>query len=221
MPSKQLSLNAQNDDIRDMPYGFSFDLSHISKSFFKELARVATNKNMHRRIGESARSLAEKFKIRELTGLEVSDALTLVEDLVDIYARNLSEREKFLETGKRVLFLPHCSRKYMDKRCQSRFEPEVPSYQCAQCSSDCLVNQASALGREKEYDIYVVAGSSCIPKILKKHSYEGVVGVACSQELRVGGDYIGNIGLRGQAVPLTKNGCANTWFSIQSLKRIL
>jgi len=204
-----------------MPYGFNFDLSHISKSFFRELARVATDKNMHRRIGESARSLAEKFKIRELTGLDVSDALTLVEDLVDIYARNLSEREKFLETGKRALFLPHCSRKYMDKRCQSSFDPEVPSYQCAQCSPDCLVNQASALGRERKYDIYVIAGSSCIPKILKKHSYEGVVGVACSQELRVGGNYIENIGLRGQAIPLTKNGCANTWFSMQSLKRIL
>jgi len=204
-----------------MPYGFSFDLSQISKSFFKELAKVATEKNIHRRVGESARSLAEKFKIREITGLDVSDALMLVEDLVDIYARNLSEKEKFLETRKRALFLPHCSRKYMDKRCQARFDTDAPSYQCAQCSSDCLVNQATALGRKRGYDVYVLAGSSCIPKILKNHSYDGVVGVACSQELKVGGDYIGNNGLRGQAVPLVKNGCANTWFSIKSLKRIL
>jgi len=204
-----------------MPYGFSFDLSQISKSFFKELARVATEKNIHRRIGEKARSLAEKFRIREITGLDISDALTLVEDLVDIYTRNLSEREKFLETRKRALFLPHCSRKYMDNQCQARFDPEVPSYHCAQCSSDCLVNQATALGRKRGYDVYVLAGSSCIPKMLKNHSYRGVVGVACSQELKVGGDYIGNNGLRGQAVPLIKNGCANTWFSIESLKRIL
>lgn len=204
-----------------MPYGFSFDLSQISKSFFKELARVATEKNMHRRIGERARNLAEKFRIRELTGLDVSDALMLVEDLVDIYVRNLSEQKSFLKTKKRALFLPHCSRKYMDNQCQARFDPEIPSYQCAQCSPDCLVNQATALGRERGYDVYVLAGSSCIPKILKKDSYEGVVGVACSQELKVGGDYIGNNCLRGQAVPLTKNGCANTWFSIESLKRIL
>lgn len=204
-----------------MPYGFSFDLSRISKSFFKELARVANEKNMHRRIGERARSLAEKFRIREITGLDVSDALMLVEDLVDIYVRNLSQRGMFLETKKRALFLPHCSRKYMDNRCQARFDPEIPSYHCAQCSQDCPVNQATALGKERGYDVYVLAGSSCIPKILKNHSYEGVVGVACSQELRVGGDYIGNNGLQGQAVPLTKNGCANTWFSIESLKRIL
>jgi len=204
-----------------MPYGFSFDLSQISKSFFKELARVATEKNVHRRMGKRARSLAKKFRIRELTGLDVSDALTLVEDLVDIYARNLSEREKFLETRKRALFLPHCSRKYMDNRCQAHFDPEIPSYYCAQCSQECIVNQATALAKEKGYDVYVLAGSSCIPKILKNHPYEGVVGVACSQELTVGGDYIGNNGLWGQAVPLTKNGCANTWFSIESLKRIL
>jgi len=204
-----------------MPYGFSFDLSHISKAFFKELARVATEKNMHRRIGDRARSLAEKFRIRELTGLDVSDALMVVEDLVDIYARNLSERKKFLKTTKRALFLPHCSRKHMDNRCQAHFDPEIPSYHCAQCSSDCLVNKATALGRERGYDVFVLAGSSCIPKILRKKSYEGVVGVACSQELKVGGDYTGQSRLRGQAVPLTKNGCANTWFSIESLKRIL
>lgn len=204
-----------------MPYGFSFDLSQISKSFFKELARVANEKNVHRRIGGRARRLAEKFRIREITGLDVSDALMLVEDLVDIYVRNLSQRKSFLETERRALFLPHCSRKYMDNRCQARFDSEVPSYHCAQCSPDCLINQATALGREKGYDVYVLAGSSCIPKILKKHSYEGVVGVACSEELRVGGDYIGHNGLRGQAVPLTKNGCANTWFSVESLKRIL
>ena len=172
-----------------MPYGFSFDLSQISKAFFKELARVATEKNMHRRIGDRARSLAEKFKIRELTGLDVSDALMVVEDLVDIYARNLSERKEFLRTTRRALFLPHCSRKYMDNRCQAKFDPEIPSYYCAQCSSDCLVNKATALGRERGYDVFVLAGSSCIPKILKKDAYEGVVGVACSQELKVGGDY--------------------------------
>ncbi|UCH70772.1 MAG: hypothetical protein JSV29_01955, partial [Candidatus Bathyarchaeota archaeon] len=79
---------------------------------------------MHRRIGERARSLAERFKIRELTGLDVSDALVLVEDLVDIYVRNLSERKSFSKTKDRALFLPHCSRKYMDKQCQARFDTE-------------------------------------------------------------------------------------------------
>jgi hypothetical protein len=204
-----------------MPYGFSFDLTKISKPFFKELTRVAHEKNVHRRIGDKARSLAEKFRIQEFTGLNISEAIMLVEDLVDIQIRNRLEREEFLETKKRVLFLPHCSRKYMDKRCQASFDPNGPSYHCSQCSPDCLINQATTLGKSKGYDVYVLPGGSCVSKILKSYPYEGVVGVACSQELKMGGEQIAETGLRGQSVPLAKNGCANTWFSIESLKRIL
>ena len=97
-----------------MPYRFSFDLSRVSKSFFRELAKVSHEKDVHRRIGKKARNLAEKFKIREITGLEVSDALTLVEDLVDVYVKNISGKGRFLKTKRRALLLPHCSRKYMD-----------------------------------------------------------------------------------------------------------
>src|SRR3972149_6473261 len=109
----------------DMPYKFSFDLSRIPKSFFKELARAAHEKDMHRRMGEKAKHLAEKFKIQELTGLDVPDAITLVEDLVDVYVRNLSEKDKFQNFKKRALFLPQSTRKYMDNRCQAMFDPEI------------------------------------------------------------------------------------------------
>ena len=71
-----------------MPYGFSFDLSNISKSFFRELARVANDRKLHRRFGVKARNLAEKFKLTDITGLDVPDALQLVEDLVDVYVQN-------------------------------------------------------------------------------------------------------------------------------------
>jgi len=204
-----------------MPYGFSFDLSHLSQSFFKELARVAHEKSVHRRIGRKTRDLAERFRVREIIGLNVSEAIVLIEDLVDIYVRNLSERERFLETRRRALFLPHCARKYMDNRCQARFDPNIPSYYCAHCSSDCLVNQATSLGIERGYDVYVLAGSSCIPEILKNNRYEGIVGVACSHELKIGGNYLKDMRLSGQGIPLTKNGCANTKFSIESLDRTL
>ncbi len=102
-----------------MPYGFSFDLSNMSKSFFKELARVAREKNVYRRVGKKTRELAESFKIGEMTGLDVSETLMLVEDLVDVYVRNISERERFLKTRKRALLLPHCARKHMDNKCQA------------------------------------------------------------------------------------------------------
>ncbi|MGD8506436.1 MAG: DUF116 domain-containing protein [Candidatus Bathyarchaeota archaeon] len=204
-----------------MPYGFSFDLSKISKSFFRELARVAQERKLHKKFAIRARNLAERFRLQEITGLDVPNALQLVEDLIDVHVRNLSERENFAKTKKRALFLPHCARKHMDSRCQAQFNSEVPSYECAHCSTDCLINQATTLGKGKGYDIYILPGGSCIPEILRKNKYEGVVGVSCSQELRLGGEYLKQIGLPGQAVPLLKNGCAKTTFNMGNLEKIL
>jgi hypothetical protein len=204
-----------------MAYGFNFDMSRMSKSFFTELATVAYEKDMHRKVGRNIRYLAEKFKFHELTGLNISDASMLVEDLVDVYVRNLLDKEKFMKTKKRALFLPHCSRKYMDNRCQARFDPKVPSYYCANCSPDCRINKATVLGKERGYDVYVLPGGTCIPQILTKNPYEGVVGVACSQELKEGGEYLESKNLPCQAVFLTNNGCANTEFNIKSLEKIL
>jgi len=204
-----------------MPYGFSFDLSGISKSFFKELARVARERKLHKRFGVKARGLAEKFRLTEITGLDVPDALQLVEDLVDVYVQNASEKEKFERAENRVLFLPHCSRKYMDSRCRATFNPQVPSYKCGHCSKDCLVNGATKMGEQKGYDVYILPGGSCVPQILKKYQYQGVVGVACSQELKLAGDLMKKVGLAGQAIPLVKNGCANTSFSLKSLEKTL
>ena len=204
-----------------MPYKFSFDLSRVPQSFFRGLVKAAYAKNMHKRIWMGVRQLAEKLKIRELTGLNISDASMLVEDLVDIQIRNLLDREKFLKTKKRALFLPHCSRKYMDSRCRAHFDPEVPSYYCAHCSPDCLINKATALGKERGHDVYVLPGGTCTRQILEKNAYDGVVGVACSQELKEGGGLLKNKNLSGQAVFLIKNGCANTKFNLKSLKEIL
>lgn len=77
------------------------------------------------------------------------------------------------------------------------------------------------MGKSKGYDVFVLAGGSCIPKILKKSGYEGAIGVACSDELKMAGDYLERLGLSGQAVPLTKNGCANTKFSLDTLRKVM
>jgi hypothetical protein len=204
-----------------MPYKFSFDLTNISKSFFQELARVADEKKIHKRLGIKARHLAEKFRLTDITGLNVPDALQLVEDLVDINVRNVSERERFKKTKSRALFLPHCSRKYLDNRCKASFKSELPSYECGHCSDDCLINLATKLAEKKGYDVYVLPGGLCIIDILKRHKYEGVIGVACSQEVKLGGEALKHMGVAGQTVPLIKNGCANTSFNLQSLEKAL
>ncbi len=204
-----------------MPYGFSFDLSKVPQEFYKTLAKTAYEKNVPTRIGGVVRQMAEKLKIDEITGLNISDVTLLIQDLADIHFKNISEREQFQMTKRRALFLPHCARKFMDNRCQARFDDDVPSYRCTHCSPDCLVNKSTEMGTKKGYDVYVLPGGTCLPDILKRNNYEGVVGVACSQELKQVDELLKHKKLPGQAVFLIKNGCSNTKFNLQSLEEVL
>jgi hypothetical protein len=204
-----------------MPYKFIFDLSRIPRFFFTEITRVGYEQGMHKKMGKTAQDMIKKFKIQEATGLNVSDAVALLEDLIDLQAKNLVEREKFVQTRKRALFLPHCSRKYMDSRCHAVFDPKIPSYICGHCSPDCLVNRAAIFAGRKGYDVYILPGGSCVPQILKTKHYQGVVGVACGEETKLSGKMLKGMKVVGQSVPLIKNGCANTIFNIKTLLKTL
>ena len=165
--------------------------------------------------------MIKKFKIQEATGLNLTDALLVVQDLVDMQTLNLVQRKRFLETKKRALVLPHCSRKYMDGRCKATFDATIPSYVCAHCSPDCHVNQAVCEAQKKGYDVFVVPGGSCVGKILKSANYEGVVGVACGEELKLSVQFLDQEGVAGQSVPLIKNGCSSTAFNMETLAKTL
>ncbi len=204
-----------------MPYTFTFDLSKVPRFFFTEIARIGYRSGMYKTVFQTLQEIIKKFKIQEATGLNLSDAVLLIQDLMDMQARNLLEREKFVQTRKRALFLPHCSRKYMDNRCKATFDQSIPSYICAHCSPDCLINKAELFAKKKGYDVYILPGSSCIPKILNYRSYEGVVGVACGEEVKAGGEVLRSMSIAGQSVPLIKNGCANTIFNTETLTKIL
>jgi hypothetical protein len=204
-----------------MAYKFNFDLTRLPRTFFEELAKVADNKKIHKKAARLTRNLAKKFKVAEITGIPVNDGLIIIEDLLDVYIHNIVAKNEFKKTKKRALFLPHCSRKYMDNRCKAKFDPALSSYFCAHCSRDCPVNKATTYAKKKNYDVYVVPGGSCIKKILSKKRYEGVVGVACCEEAKLGLDLLSAYKIKGIAIPLIKNGCANTKFDMNMLKRSL
>ncbi|MGQ9507350.1 MAG: DUF116 domain-containing protein [Candidatus Bathycorpusculaceae bacterium] len=204
-----------------MPYKFTFDLSRVPRFFFTEVAKVGFQKGVHKRVSKTVQEMIKKFRIQEITGLNLSDAVFLLQDLIDMQARNLLERERFEQTRKRVLFLPHCSRKFMDNRCKATFDPNIPSYTCTHCSPDCLISKAVFLAERKGYDVYILPGGSCVQKILKNRRYDGVVGVACGEEIRLSGVALSHLGVAGQAVPLIKNGCANTIFNLETLSSVL
>jgi hypothetical protein len=204
-----------------MPYDFNFDLSGIPRQFFRELSRVAEERQLHKRFGLRARDIAERFKLSEATGLDVETILFLMEDMVDVQIQNMKQKERFMGTIDRALFLPHCARKYMDGKCKASFDSGVPTYQCVHCSEDCQVGQAAKLGEERRYSVFIVPGGSCIPGIIKRGDFKAIVGVACGMEMKPALQMIQKFDLPGQAVPLLKNGCANTSFSIHYLEAVL
>lgn len=204
-----------------MTYKFDFDLTRVSRSFFQELAKFSERRGIHKGLGNFVEDAIDRFKIQESTGVPVSDVTKVVNDMIDIHANNLSQEQKFEETDVRALFLPHCARKYMDNRCEADFNSELSSYSCNHCSEDCLINKATRIGEERGYDVHVLPGGSCIPKILNKRNYEGVVGVACPDEIQLGIDYLKKADISYQGIPLLKNGCSNTEFNLKTLKRVL
>lgn len=207
--------------IEQLPYPFIFDLSQISRSLFSDIAQTAQQTRIHTQITEQAQLLVQKYKLSDLTELSASEATLLIEDLVKLYLHNLSCQEQFFRMKQKALFLPHCSRKYMDNRCQARFDQNTPSYHCVHCSADCLISQATTKAKDKGYDVYIVPGGSCISKILRQRTYGRIVGVACSEELKIAEASLVAMKMCGQGIPLTKNGCVNTKFNIESLDKTL
>jgi len=204
-----------------MPYKFTFDISKAPQRFFIELAVVGNQMGMEKVFERVLQELIRKFKIQEITGLNVQDTVVLIQDLLKMQTLNLLQKEEFMKTKKRALLLPHCCRKYMDSRCQAVFEPNLNSYVCAHCSADCFVNKAETIAKGKQYDVYVLSGGSCVPNILKQKKYEGIVGVACGPEVMMSGEKLSGLGLFWQSVPLIKNGCANTVFNMETLMKVL
>jgi hypothetical protein len=204
-----------------MPYRFTFDLSKVPRFFFTEIATVSYQRGMHKSVLTKLHELILKFKIQEATGLNLADAVVLLQDMIDLQAINMIERNKFLQTKKRALLLPHCARKFMDSRCRAVFDANIPSYTCSHCSPDCLVNKADALAKKKGYDVYLLPGGSCIPKILKANRYEGIIGIACGEEMKIMEPLLESMDLAGQGIPLIKNGCANTIFNMETLVKVL
>ena len=166
-----------------MGYNFTFDLSKLTQKLFKEIAEFSEKEKVAVRIGDTAIKLVKKFNVDKITGMSVCDSITVIEDLITANIKNSLHKKHFLKTNKRVLFLPHCCRKYMNSRCKADFIPETSSYLCKHCSNDCQVNKATKLAKKENYDVYVLPGSSCIKKIFQKNSYDGVIGVACTEEI--------------------------------------
>jgi hypothetical protein len=181
----------------------------------------AYNARLHKLLGHQAKRIVKTFKIEEATGLNLADAVTLVEDLIEVQVANALQRKDFEKAQRKALLLPHCARSQMDRQCMAEFNASIPTYQCQACRDGCLINKATKLGEARGYDVFVIPGGACVEKILRDGKYEGVVGVACGMELKMGLGPLKKLGIPGQGVILTKNGCAGTGLDLQNLESVL
>ena len=204
-----------------MPYSFIYDLNKISQKKVNQLLETAYKTGVTKLLTVNAKNLVRIFKLDKITGLDLAEAITLVEDFIQVQNENNLQREKFEKAQTKALLIPHCARSHMDRQCMADFNPEIPSYTCNHCKEDCLVNNVVKLGQKKGYDVYVIPGGSCAEKILRENNYTAVVGIACGSELKMALGLLKKLEIPGQGVILTKNGCANTKLNLESLKQVL
>jgi hypothetical protein len=204
-----------------MPYSFIYDLNKVSQNTVNQLLETAYKTGVTKLLSTNAKKLVKIFKLDQLTGLNLAEAITLVEDFIEVQNANNLQREEFEKAESKALLIPHCARSHMDRQCLADFDPEIPRYNCKGCSDDCIVNKVVKLGKEKGYDVYVIPGGSCAEKILRDKKYKAVVGIACGSELKLALGLLKKMDIPGQGVMLTKNGCANTKLDLENLKQVL
>ena len=204
-----------------MPYSFIYDLNKISQNTVNQLLETAYKTGVTKLLSTNAKKLVRLFKLDQITGLNLAEAITLVEDFIEVQNANNLQREKFEKAETKALLIPHCARSHMDRQCMADFNPEIPSYICNGCQDDCLVNNVVKLGKERGYDVYVIPGGSCAEKILRDKKYKAVIGIACGSELKMALGLLKKMDIPGQGVMLTKNGCVNTKLDLETLKQVL
>jgi uncharacterized protein len=204
-----------------MSYDFTFDLSRLSQAFFKDIARFSEQEKLSERFATFAHTLVKKFDMNKLTGMAVTESIQIIQDLIDVNVNNTLARDHFQHSKRRALLLPHCCRRHMDSRCKASFDTATSAYTCNHCSPDCLVHQSTILASSRGYDVFVLPGASCIRKIFQHNQYDGVIGVACTAELKLGMTMLLQRGIPAQGIPLIKNGCSETRFHFETLKESL
>ena len=106
---------------------------------------------------------------------------------------------------KRLLLLPKCLRNV--EECRAKFdEVGLLCEHCGRCVIDDLKSQAERLG----YAVLVAEGSPVVMSLIESGRIEGVVGASCLSVLEKVFPYMEAGAVPGIAIPLLRDGCANT-----------
>jgi hypothetical protein len=160
-----------------------------------EIAPEATNNNS-----------IEWEALRVTSELGLSNS-RIKEIALQLYNIRNEEAFKKIPPSQCALFLPHCLR--IAERCKATYNEE--GLQCKHCNKDCKINQLTRSAEKLGYRCFVVPGGAMVFNIAKKYKPQGVVAVACLNELREGTALTENeYNVPFQIIQLRKDGCVNT-----------
>jgi len=127
------------------------------------------------------------------------------------FAAVLINNEAWRETvaaipyDKRLLLLPNCLRPA--DQCPAEFdELGLLCQQCGRCVIGELKGQAERLG----HAVLIAEGSPVVMSLIETGRIEGVIGVSCLSVLERVFPYMESGAVPGVAIPLLRDGCANT-----------
>ncbi len=116
----------------------------------------------------------------------------------------------------RLLLLPHCLRN--QEKCQApRDDLGLICLQCHQCNIPKLSERAEALGMP----VLVAESSSRTTEWVEQGEIDAVIGISCLASMEKAFPSMLRYAVPGIAIPLTKDGCANTTYDSSFLEDVL
>jgi geranylgeranyl pyrophosphate synthase len=113
---------------------------------------------------------------------------------------------------KRLLLLPNCLRDA--ETCPAEFDDlGLLCRQCGRCAIGELKGQAEQLG----YAVLIAEGSPVVMSLIETGQVEAIVGVSCLSVLERVFPYMEAGAVPGMAIPLLRDGCANTSVDLEWL----
>ncbi len=107
--------------------------------------------------------------------------------------------------NRRLLLLPKCLRD--SNECPAEFdEIGLLCEHCGRCSIGKLKAQAEKLG----YAVLIAEGSPVVMSLIERGKVEAIIGVSCMSVLEKAFPYMEAGAVPGLAIPLLRDGCANT-----------
>lgn len=127
---------------------------------------------------------------------------------------NWGFESQYKRTKEKVLLVPACMQVQNGKACKAiRNGLDI---QCSLCNKNCRINQLTQLGKQNNFNVFIVPHSSNFTKWLKKWENSekiGLVAVACLLNLVPGGYEMRELNIPAQCVLLDYCGCKKHWHS--------